>query len=215
MTHTTATTLGEKLREALEKKALATTINQWDDEDTTQTKQHVKDIPVIKLDNTKPKDKNLFSITTNSSRVTFDYIYNNMGKYNVQEVASHLSKQGHKEGTVASLCYQMLKQDMLLKNADGKLYTTLTAFVPIKAAKTLRNEAARKAEQEVKTTAKKVVVIKRRNANEGAAGIAALKQEEVGKRHDPYKWNADEVVAGLSVLQARELYLKLKEIFGG
>lgn len=206
------TTLGEKLREAIEKKSLATTIKQWDDEDNNM-KQNVKDIPVINLNSKPAAEKNLFHITTNSSRETFDFILNNHSVYTVQGVALNLSRKGHKEGTVASLCYQMLKQGMIAKTEDDKVYATIREFVPIKAAKTLRNEAARKAEQAVKTTAKKVVVIKRRNANV-EAGIAAL-QEKADVHVKKQQWNADEVVAGLSVLQARELYLKLKEIFGG
>lgn len=196
--------LGEKLREAIEKKSLAITINQWDDEDSN-TKQHVKDMPVINLNNTihPPVHKDTkFKVTNNASRATFDYVFNRAGKGNVQEVAAALSAQGQKESTVASLCYQMLKNGMFTKDAHGKLFPATKEYRPVKEAKEKREAYAKR----------KVVMIKRRTATEG---IAALKQEEAPKRYDAYKWNADEYIEGLSVLQARELYLKLKEIFGG
>ena len=92
--------LGEKLREAIEKKNLATTINQWDDEDSG-TKQNIKDIPVIELQD-KTKSSNSFAITSNASRVTFDYVYNNAGCTTAQ-VADVLETQGQKRSTVTSL----------------------------------------------------------------------------------------------------------------
>lgn len=105
--------LGEKLREAIEKKNLATTINQWDDEDSG-TKQNIKDIPVIELPKTESTTKNTFGITSNASRVTFDYVYNNAGCTTAQ-VADVLETQGQKRSTVTSLCYQMVKNGMLRK----------------------------------------------------------------------------------------------------
>ena len=197
--------LGEKLREAIEKKSLAQTISQWDDEDNKQT---LKDIPVIEL----PKTKRVaFPITSNASRATFDYVFNHAGS-TTAEVAEALVKQGQKQGSILSLCSQMVRNGLFIRDASGKLFPLVNKYEPMKNAKKLREEEAAAKEVKVEEPkAKKVVLIKRRT--EG--GIAALAQEEAPKRQDPYKWNADEVVEGLSVLQARELYLKLKEIFGG
>ena len=196
-------TLGEALREAIEKKGLANTINQWDDEDSA-TKQNIKYIPVIELP--KPAN-NSFPITTNASRVTFDYVFNHAGS-TVTEVASTLEKQGQKFSTVTSLCYQMVKNGMFRKTSDGKLFPLVNKYEPLKNAKQLRNKAIKESGFS-DAPPKKVVLIKRRT-NEGAAGIAALKQET-----NTVAWSVDAVVDGLTLTQGRALYLKLKEIFGG
>jgi hypothetical protein len=205
---TLGTTLGEKLREAIEKKGLATTINQWDDEDSA-TKQHIKDIPVIELPKTERKAT--FPITTNASRVTFDYVYNHAGSTAV-EVASALEKQGQKFSTVTSLCYQMAKNGLFRKTSDGKLFPLVNQYEPIKNAKQLRKKALK--ESLVEAPKRKIVIINKTTGHKlevgGGAGIAALKQDPTTK-----PWNADDVLDSLSLTQGRALYLKLKEIFGG
>jgi hypothetical protein len=206
------TTLGEKLREAIEKKSLATTINQWDDEDSA-TKQNIKDIPVLELQD-KTKSSNSFAVTTNASRVTFDYVFNHAGS-TVTEVATALEKQGQKVSTVTSLCYQMVKNGMFRKTSGGKLFPLVNQYEPLKNSKQLRNKAIKESGFSDAPKKKVVIITRRTGSTVDAGGIAALKQEEAPKRMDPYKWNADEYIEGLSVLQARELYLKLKEIFGG
>jgi hypothetical protein len=204
------TTLGEKLREAIEKKGLATTINQWDDEDSG-TKQNIKDIPVIELQD-KAKPKNSFGITSNASRVTFDYVFNHAGS-TAFEVASALEKQGQKFSTVTSLCYQMAKNGLFRKTSDGKLFPLVNQYEPIKNAKQLRNKAIKEG-LGVETPKRKIVILNKTTGQKlevgGGAGIAALKQDTTTK-----PWNADDVLDSLSLTQGRALYLKLKEIFGG
>ena len=208
MTHVT-TTLGEALREAIEKKSLATTIKQWDDEDGG-TKQNIKDIPVIDLQD-KTKSSNAFAVTTNASRVTFDYVLNHSGS-TVMEVATALEKQGQKFSTVTSLCYQMVKNGLFRKNSDGELFALVHSYEPIKNAKQLRNKA-RKEGVVAEAPKRKIVIINKNTGHKlevgGGAGIAALKQEQ-----KPVL-SVDELVESLSLTQGRALYLKLKEIFGG
>jgi len=203
-----ASTLGEKLREAIEKKNLATTINQWDDEDSA-TKQNIKDIPVIELPKTESKPKHTFGITSNASRATFEYVFNNAGS-TAFEVASTLEKQGQKFSTVTSLCYQMVKNGMFRKTSDGKLFPLVNHYEPLKNSKQLRNKAIKESGFS-DAPKKKVVMITRRTGNTvETGGIAALKQETTTKA-----WSVDAVVDGLTLTQGRALYLKLKEIFGG
>ena len=198
--------LGEKLREAIEKKSLAATISQWDDEDNKQT---LKDIPVIELPKSETK-RTAFPITTNASRVTFDYVYNNAGS-TAFEVASALEKQGQKFSTVTSLCYQMVKNGMFRKAAGGKLFPLVSEYEPLKSAKQLRNKALKESGFTEEPPKRKIVIINKRTGHTiETGGIAALKQETTTA-----PWSVDAVVDGLTLTQGRALYLKLKEIFGG
>lgn len=203
------TTLGEKLREAIEKKSLATTINQWDDEDSKQT---LKDIPVIELP--KQDSGNRFGVTTNASRVTFDFVLQHSGRVTALQVADALEARGQKRGTVTSLCYQMVKNGFFRRDKDGVLTALVNKYEPLKNSATLRNKARKEAEKAAgfsDAPKKKIVMINRRTGHTiETGGIAALKQETTTAA-----WSVDAVVDGLTLTQGRALYLKLKEIFGG
>ena len=202
--------LGEKLREALEKKSiesensvLATTLKHWDDEDNTG--QHLKDTPVRTVVVPVTKEK------SNASRITFDFVRDNSGMYTVFEIANMLEAQGQKKSTVLSLLYQMLRSGSMRKTDRERISTVTAEYTPIKNTTYARKVEQKKTQQ---TPPRVITLVNTKTGHKtevGAGkGIAALKQETTSA-----PWSADEYIAGLGVLQARELYLKLKEIFGG
>jgi hypothetical protein len=57
----------------------------------------------------------------------------------------------------------------------------------------------------------------KREAKTVQVGISDLVPEKVSEKfeHRTLRWRADDVINSLSVTQARELYDRLKQIFGG
>lgn len=128
---------------------------------------------------------NKFGVTNNVTRVTFDHVKNNPG-CTATEAAHDLGKHGYKHSSVTSIMAQMYKQGLLRKNGF-KYYTTQDEYVPLKG-----NYKSKKAKPK-----------------EVSGGIAALPQAA------PAKPTAKSLLDTLTVKEARELYMELKEYFGG
>lgn len=197
------TTLGEKLREAIEKKQVQATLNAWDKhEDQIRKPQQEKAV----------KEYN-FKASNNIMRTTFEHIKNNPNKlprYHIDE----LMKQGFKESSATSVVYQLIKAGQVKKDTYGQLTVTQGEYTPIKQAVRVKKEKA--------PERKKVILIKRTKREDPAHGIAALtpdtgvvKAEGEFKFHQPRAFIPSAIVDQLPVLHARELYDYLKKIFGG
>ena len=151
------------------------------------------------------KEPHRFKPTNNASRETFMFIKNNPN-LTAREVVSHMVNRGFKETSTVTLCNQMLRQNLLIKDSRGGLRTVNDEYVPIKANKTFAK--IKGAKQKVKKTKAEV------------SGLAALApQDKVDTSRATIvlsrNWTAQGVVDKLSVMQARELYDFLKQIFGG
>lgn len=131
---------------------------------------------------------NKFGVTNNVTRVTFDHIKNNPG-CTATEVANALQPHGYKPSSVTSLMAQMYKQGLLYKEGF-KYYATQDEYVPLKG--NYKSKKAQKAK-----------------SKEVAGGIATLPQAA------PVKPTAKSLLDTLTVKEARELYMELKEYFGG
>ena len=128
---------------------------------------------------------NRSAVTNNVTRITFDHVKNNPG-CTATEAANALGKQGYKPSSVTSLMAQMTKQGLLRKNGF-KYYAVQDEYVPLKG-----NYKSKKAKPK-----------------EVSGGIAALPQAT------PVKPTAKSLLDTLTVKEARELYMELKEYFGG
>jgi hypothetical protein len=173
------------------KTALSSVLNQWEQDENKQITQQQE----------KPMGKQLFKTTNNVSRETFNFIKTNPNK-TTAEVANALEKRGFKEGSVTSICAQMSKQGMVTKDMYTKrLVALVPEYVPLKPAKAFKS----------------VKVVKQAPQNAGIAAIAP--QEKVDTSRSTIvltrNWTAQGIVDKLSVMQARELYDLLKQIFGG
>jgi hypothetical protein len=180
--------------------ALTSVLGKWEQDEKKQIAQQQE----------KKMGKPYFTVTNNVSRETFNYIKNHPN-LTTAEVAKALVKQGFKDGSVTSICAQLSKQGQVLKDARTKrLVAIATEYTPLKAASKFKSSNASK-------TALKVV--KRRDVPQDAGLAAIAPKEKVDTSRSTIvlnrNWTAQGVVEKLSVVQARELYDLLKQIFGG
>lgn len=224
------TTLGEKLREAIEKKQVQATLNAWDKHEDqirkpqTQEQQMANPNPVIN----HAQDKPHFGVSNNIMRTTFDHIKNNNSLFTSDHIRL-LVKQGFKENSVTAVIYQLIRAGQVARDANGWLSVTQDAYTPIKVAQ----KSVKVAEQQDQRR-KKVTPIKRREPSEGIAALNPdtgdnnlpnVEKFDMGKftHHAPvqrpvsssFGFHPSAIVDQLPVLHARELYDYLKKIFGG
>lgn len=178
------TTLGEKLREAIDKKineeVLKRTLDAWDNHEDlirkpnaiTQEKQVANPNPVITL----TPNKKGFGVSNNVVRTTFDIVRDNPNLRSTQYIQM-LEQQGFKRSSTTSVIYQLLKTGQIVRNDDKTLRALQKEYTPIthKIQKALRqDQIARKqtAQAEQPKAKRKVVLIKRRKSDEGIAALA-------------------------------------------
>jgi len=182
------------------KTALSSVLSQWEQDEKKQITQQQE----------KPMGKQLFRTTNNVTRETFNYIKNNPNK-TTPEVCEALEKLGFKESSVNSICAQLSKQGQVVKDGHTKRMVAVgNEYQPLKST------AKFKALNAPKTTLK---VVKRREPVQDAGLASIAPKEKVDTSRSTIvlnrNWTAQGVVEKLSVVQARELYDLLKQIFGG
>jgi hypothetical protein len=200
------------------RQALATTLNDWDDEGEAAPVQPVS-IPTQPT--TQPTmTKQLFPIKNNISRITFNYVRDNPGSTR-KEILQALDYQGFGQGSTSSLLSQLCKNG-LAHNKDGLYYADVPEYRPLKGTK-----AVKKATPEVKRKYEK-------KSTTGVTGIGALLREKLEvaptiTASEPLLHTTqrkalislvrtktpNDILSDLTVYQARELYDHLKKIFGG
>jgi hypothetical protein len=208
------------------KQALSKTLQQWDDEGeppsvqpvSTSFSQPTNPTQVIPM-------KKTFNITNNISRVTFDYIKNNPGSTR-KEIIEALEHQGFAGGSTSSLIAQMRRNNMI-HETNNLYYADIAEYRPIKSLK-----AMKKLEQ-VPAPAK------RKYEKKAVTGIGALLREKLENTpmpsqdaldsaayamggHTPKRMislvrvkSPEDILKDMTVYQARELYVHLKQMFGG
>lgn len=182
------------------KTALTNVLSQWEQDEKKQ----------ISKQQEKPMAKHLFTTTNNVSRETFNYIKNNPNLTTAQ-VAKALEKQGFKEGSVTSICAQLSKQGQVLKDGYTKRLVAIgSEYQPLKAAKHFKTTTP---------PTRKVIKITKREKTMQDAGLAAIAPQEQAVRRAALillnDFDPHDLVNKLSVMQARQLYDLLKQIFGG
>lgn len=200
--------LNTALRNALDnskRQALAQTLDAWDkDEKETQLEKPVTTNTIAMTSTQK------FTSCGNASKDAFNYVLINPG-CNSKQVAQALPM--HNPTSIKSLLTQFVVQGYIRLDTYGMLFPKLKEYKPLMARNKWNklHAPAPEVKPEV-TTARKVVVIKRRTAqdvaaaqaNEGIAGLVAAPT-----------WTPEEAMAKLNVIQARQLYDFLKNLFGG
>ena len=200
------TTLGEKLREALDKG----TLDAWDKHEE-QIRQPQKEKQV--------KDTKI-RVTNNVMRVTFDEV-EHTPNMSVNDYVEALEARGFKKSSVTSVLYQLARVGQLKRAEDGTLSAAQAQYTPLKGP-------ARKKKPKPDPK-RKIVVVTRGKPVQKAQGIAALKADtavkaepmvekfDMGsfKHHSPIAFIPSRIVDNLSVLHSRELYDYLRKIFGG
>ena len=137
-----------------------------------------------RIDKEKTMPKHLFKPTNNASRATFHFIRDNPN-LTQKQLTFELGARGFKETTVSSLVTQFVRSGFV-QRVDGKLSALIQEYQPIK----------------VKDFKKKVTIIKRRPT-----------VEKTTQQHVDTKWDAQQLLSTLSIVQAKQLYTELKQIF--
>lgn len=195
------TTLGEKLREALDKG----TLDAWDKHEEQIRKPHKE----------KQVKNPRVRVTNNVMRATFDEV-----KYTpnmqINDYIESLMSRGFKKSSVGSVLYQLLRVGQLKRAEDGSVSVTQAEYAP------LNNKRVKK-----KPEPRRKIVVVTRGKPKTAQGIAALKADTglqnpekfdtntIASRLPPVAFIPSQIVDNLSVLHARELYDYLKRIFTG
>jgi len=139
-----------------------------------------------------------FKPTNNVSRETFNYIKANAGLTRSQ-IGTAMENKGFKKSSVISLSTQFLKQGMVSSN-NGQLTVTQAEYTPIKApAKTFKHK---KPNKDVLPPPQKKV------AKVTASPASAIYISSVNTH------SAKDLLAIMTIFQAREVYDELKKIFG-
>lgn len=176
--------LGEALKSALAK--------QWASDDEAHNKMEAAPV----------QGRNLFKPTSNITRATFDEIRDNPAERLV--VQYRLNQRGFNKNSVSSLITQMLRQNMVTVGSDGKLYTTIPEYVPLRP---WRHTAPAKPKIVLRKKQAKPVVEKREEK--------PVREERRPVSTPSAVWSVDDVLTRLNILEARAVYDALHKIFGG
>ena len=136
---------------------------------------------------TQPVTKNQFNVTTNVTRVTFDYVKANPG-VTATEAANELGKQGYKASSVTAIMAQMARSGTMRKE-QYKYFVVAKEYTPIKLWK--KSDKALKVEKAV------AVVEKLAETAKPKATITV-----------------QNIVENMTMREARELYNELGKYFG-
>jgi hypothetical protein len=150
----------------------------------------------------EPKGKQLFKTTNNVTRSTFNAVRDNPGCTR-KVILALLETKGFKLASTTSILSQMLKQRLIREEDDGTLHANFKEYMPLKA------------------TSKPKVKVKPKKPYQGP--IEAEPQPQgMGITKDQSAWtntrrvmDIDEWLSEVPLMQARLVYLRLKEIFEG
>lgn len=148
--------------------------------------------------------KNPFQVSNNLSRAAFEQVRDFPATR--KNVSQALKDRGYQIGSISAVLGQMIRQGVAQADDEGVLHVTTPEYVPLKSSATLRN-MAKKAEKR-----KKIVGggEKRPVSSSVGAGLTALVPTPVPEGIP----RVDALLRSMSVLEARELYDALKNIFG-
>ena len=220
------TALSEAISRRQEEQAvLAKTLEEWEDHEQ-QIRNQKTEAPQPQQENTMTRTgaptANTYSITNNVMRTTFNHIRDHAGSTR-KDVVAALTKQGYKESSVNAVISQLTRSKQVHKNFDSGLHARNPEYTPIKQKKRKPEHPKAQISQELADkiqARRKIVVMKRKKPETKSDGIAALKTgtsvgELLREKLDPTLWKPESVVNNLNVVQARQLYDYLKNLFGG
>jgi len=204
------------------KTALSTTLREWDDdgEDAppTPSVQPVS-ISFPATSNQKPAMLNQHKITNNVSRVTFNYVRDNPGSTR-QEIIRELGHQGFGKGSISSLLAQMRRSKMI-HDTNGLWYADVKEYAPIKNPN-YKSKAKPKPEKKATTGLGALLKAKLENTpmpSQAALDAAARAMEPAPQRKAFVTLvrtkTPHDILKDMTVYQAHELYVHLKQMFGG
>ena len=172
--------------------------------------------------------KQLFPIKNNITRATFNYIRDNPGSTR-KEIITALEHQDYNSGSTSSLISQLRKNGLVHKTND-LYYADADEYVPLKKVKPLKSNGLKPAREPI---------VKRKYEKKAVTGIGALLREKLDSAPMPSQDALDsaayamggnvnkrftsrvrtrqpqDILKDMTVYQAHELYVHLKQMFGG
>jgi hypothetical protein len=210
------------------RSALTKTLQAWDDDEVALPPPSAQPVSTSSSPSTssqKPAMINQHKITNNVSRETFSYIKDNPGSTRL-EIVEALGHKGFAKGSVSSLIAQM-RRSYMVHETNGLWYADVNEYAPIKNVNYKRKK---KAKTQKKPTTGIGALLKAKleatpvptpmpiqDAMDAAAyamgGIAAAPKRmatTIVRNRTP-----EDIIGNMTVYQARELYVHLKQMFGG
>jgi hypothetical protein len=204
------------------RSALTRTLQEWDDDGEISPQTTTINTTVNNSVSTPSQEtpmKKMFGITNNISRVTFDYIKNNPGSTR-KEIIQALEHQGFAGGSTSSLIAQM-RRNQMVHETNNAYYADIPEYRPIKSLKALKKMDA------------PIAPAKRKYEKKAVTGIGALLKERLDSTPMPIvsehpspkqrgfmttlvrTRSPEDILKDMTVYQAHELYVHLKQMFGG
>jgi len=215
------------------KTALSTTLQEWDDDG--ESFPHSPSVQPVSSSLSPPTQgipmtKQLFPIKNNITRVTFNYIRDNPGSTR-KEIITALEHQDYNSGSTSSLISQ-LRKNGLVHMTNDLYYADADEYAPLKKVKPLKSNGLKPAREPF---------AKRKYEKKAVTGIGALLREKLQAMPEPSKEALDaamramepahipnrrytslvrtktphDILQDMTVYQAHELYVHLKQMFGG
>jgi len=139
----------------------------------------------------EPESKQLFRVTNNVTRATFNMVRDNPG-ITRKEAVEKLHPMGYKPGSTATLISQMIRQRLIRIEGD-ELHANFPEYTPLKAGLRSQPKAAKKAKKA------KVKV----EAPAPAPRTAIITTN----------YNVDDIIKNLTIYQAKDLRDALNNLF--
>ena len=178
--------------------ALLKAINEWAHDDQPQPKEKQT------VTNTKPH----FSITTNVSRATFEYVRDNPNKHH-RDIILNLAAKGYKDTSVSALLSQFRRCGTMVRS-DEWLYKTTTDTYETPTLAKLKKARAKAKIKPRSTMPLPPPTLPERTPHPAAAGLAALQPTQPAVISNDIEY----ILNTLPIKQAKALYDELHKIFG-
>ena len=165
--------------------ALSKVLNEWDESNNQ---------PENQVEQTQAKP-HYFKTTNNVTRNTFEEVRDNPG-FTRKVILAKLETKGFKLASTTSILSQMIKQRLVREEDDGTLHANFKDYMPLKAT----------AKPKVKVKAVKVAPTPKPKYSP---------IEAAPHRQERRVMDIDEWLSEVPLMQARLVYMRLKEIFEG
>lgn len=182
--------------------ALKSIIPQWEQQfkqpenamTTTETVPQIQIVPVAHR--------------INLSKTIFNAVKTAPG-IQILDLVHDLVSKGANESSVTSLISQMVRQAMLKRDADGRLTTLIPEYRPVTPSKKTNKAAAY-----ARRTQTRLETLKKKKAAQPAFPLCPEPAPQPVAAPATKPVSVDDILNSLSVVQAKELYARLKDIFG-
>ncbi len=176
------------------KSALQSALNEWNQPETATVQAQPK-----------PNLPPFFTRTTDVTRETFNYVRDNPHR-TTREIRDALSAQGHKESSVSSILSQMSRTGIITREKDGTYWTNAREYSPVKLSKLRQARNTPTPTGRNPKAAKPKIVLTRKEATITPPPAPVAPAPRVVN-------SIDELIATLTIAQAKELFDKLRKMF--